>query len=691
MSRKVLVPLNMGGNQVNNAGNGAASTDLATIGQVPAWLNVTSKGADPTGSADSTSAAQAAITALSAFGGGFVYFPTGTWKLTPASATVPALTVPSNITLAGDGIGATTLLKNGNGPLIDFSGAGPISQTQNWNKHQGLRDLAVNGNGMTGLLLRLYYVQFYYESNVYLYGNADVSVDMVQCFDSRVTNGLYLNGGSPSASAISGAQAVFHLIRNSAAPATTLSAGISGTVTSLPVAALPAAMPAGIVQVWNADGQVQNFTTTGAANGATSIPVTSAAVAYTFLSGNAVNGFGWSGDSTNALVMEGCHWETNLSGAVWVTRGVDNSSQLNSVYISNSKCEQDAIGYNCAQIQVDPGCADVKIDGLYFYAGPFNAGYSTAVPGIYFHPDYGALNNVYQLNGSAATIATGVDAGTSSGFRVTCTNVFQFWNTSPTVAGFNGTAGQPFLTNFQVNGTVTTPFAGTYSLINDGNGNWAFAGAGVVGGITGFGPYVLFSQSAPGATADASSVYADTYGNLSNVNPAGLTSLLQQSQYAASASIGNVTTETALVSLSVPENDPIANAVYKLSGLATATISTTAPTITFRLRWGGTSGTVLAVTTAISTTASKTGGWEFEGTVIFTSATQAVAKLKITSVTSPTTESPGEAGTATVTLAVSTTATTVTVSSAESLVLTAAFSATDSQSLTAYGYAERVA
>ena len=471
-----------------------------------AWLNVTKTpyNADPAGASDSTTAFRDAITALSAFGGGVLYCPTGTYKLTPTSATVPALTIPSNVTLAGDGPGATTLLKNGNGILLDFSGPGPISETTNWNTYQSLRDLAINGNGNTGLLLRLYYVQFYYEKNVYLHDNADVFVDMVQCYDSRINDGLYLGGGSASASAVSGAQACTHLIRNSAAPATTLSAGISGTITALPVSALPAALPAGIVQVWNAGGQVQNFTTTGAVNGATSIPVSSVAVAHTFVSGDAVNGFGWSGDSSNALIMRGCHWEDGLSGALWLTPGVNNTSQLNEIYIIGSKVEEDNIGYNCPQIQVDPDSGGIHIDHLFMYLGGFNAGYSTAVTGIYFHPDNGDLSNVEQLNGSAATVSTGIDAGTTSGFRPMISNIFQFWNTSPTVAGFNGTEGTTFLLNFQINGTVTTYFTGTYALINDGNGDWEFTGTGTIGPIESYGLASFNSGTDTSGTATAS-------------------------------------------------------------------------------------------------------------------------------------------------------------------------------------------
>lgn len=174
-------------------------------------------------------------------------------------------------------------------------------------------------------------------------------------------------------------------------------------------------------------------------------------------------------------------------------------------------------------------------------------------------------------------------------------------------------------------------------------------------------------------------------------NPNGLSGYIPGTQQAAVATIGNVTTETALAALTVPANDPVAGAVYHLHGFATTTISTTAPTITWRIRWGGAGGTVLAVTAAIAETVSSTGIWEFDGFVEFDSASTATARLKLTYNLAATSTAPGRQGAGTTALAVTTTAVTVTVSSAESLVLTAAFGGANSQSLTARGWAERVA
>ena len=83
------------------------------LGMFPQVYNVRSVtyGATGNGSTDDTAAIQAALTAAGSAGGGRVHIPAGTYKITPPSATVPALTVPSNVTISGDGIGATILLK----------------------------------------------------------------------------------------------------------------------------------------------------------------------------------------------------------------------------------------------------------------------------------------------------------------------------------------------------------------------------------------------------------------------------------------------------------------------------------------------------------------------------------------------------------------------------------------------------
>jgi hypothetical protein len=87
------------------------AADAATTG-TPDWVDVTAipnNPADPTGVNDSTSAFTAAIAALPS-GGGVVYIPAGTYKI---SSTVKCTTVP--VYFVGDGAWATTISFTGTG------------------------------------------------------------------------------------------------------------------------------------------------------------------------------------------------------------------------------------------------------------------------------------------------------------------------------------------------------------------------------------------------------------------------------------------------------------------------------------------------------------------------------------------------------------------------------------------------
>lgn len=82
--------------------NNTAGTLLSDGGKLPVdWFNVINYGADPTGSADSTTAVSNAIAA--ATNGGVIYFPAGTYKVSAININT------SGITLLGAGQSATVL------------------------------------------------------------------------------------------------------------------------------------------------------------------------------------------------------------------------------------------------------------------------------------------------------------------------------------------------------------------------------------------------------------------------------------------------------------------------------------------------------------------------------------------------------------------------------------------------------
>ena len=89
-------------------------------------------GADPTGATYSDSAYSAATTYLSSVGGGVLHFPAGTFDF------AAAITLPTSITLKGQGYNVTTLKRSFTGDFITSCGA--LSQ---------IRDLSINGDTAT--------------------------------------------------------------------------------------------------------------------------------------------------------------------------------------------------------------------------------------------------------------------------------------------------------------------------------------------------------------------------------------------------------------------------------------------------------------------------------------------------------------------------------------------------------------
>jgi hypothetical protein len=88
------------------------SQAVAATAGTPAWINIVTQGADPSGATDSTAAIQKAINALPATGG-VVYLPAGTYKVT---STLTCTTVPAYF--LGDGAWATILEFSGTGDCV---------------------------------------------------------------------------------------------------------------------------------------------------------------------------------------------------------------------------------------------------------------------------------------------------------------------------------------------------------------------------------------------------------------------------------------------------------------------------------------------------------------------------------------------------------------------------------------------
>lgn len=132
--------------RVNSAGTAyEASGTAPTINTI----SVMDYGATGNGTTEDTTAVQNAINAVSALGGGFVYFPRGTYLL-------GALTLPNRVVLKGASVTATTLkVKNGlNAHFIKSVGFDALQAATNKWLHNadsmptylGVTDLQIDGN-----------------------------------------------------------------------------------------------------------------------------------------------------------------------------------------------------------------------------------------------------------------------------------------------------------------------------------------------------------------------------------------------------------------------------------------------------------------------------------------------------------------------------------------------------------------
>lgn len=122
-------------------------------------------------------------------------------------------------------------------------------------------------------------------------------------------------------------------------------------------------------------------------------------------------------------------------------------------------------------------------------------------------------------------------------------------------------------------------------------------------------------------------VFTSVAGQPGYVNPHGLSAALSAGISTITATTSVTTTGLqALVTGSIPANDPEAGAIYELNGYGVFTTNATATTVVPDLYWGTTAGTLLASLTAASLTASLTNApFRIRATVTFRTTTSAVA------------------------------------------------------------------
>ncbi|HEX6462605.1 MAG TPA: glycosyl hydrolase family 28-related protein [Candidatus Saccharimonadales bacterium] len=148
-------------------------------------INVNDYGALGDGITDDTNAIQTAIYAATT--GGTVMFPRGTYM-------VRGLKVKTKGTqLVGTRGGVVIKRLSGTEPLIDFSGAGTMIGHL---RFCALSSITLNGNNLTGVLLRSYYADNCIYRDVSLMACPGLATDFVEVWDTRFENCTWEKCGS---------------------------------------------------------------------------------------------------------------------------------------------------------------------------------------------------------------------------------------------------------------------------------------------------------------------------------------------------------------------------------------------------------------------------------------------------------------------------------------------------------------
>lgn len=148
------------------------------------------------------------------------------------------------------------------------------------------------------------------------------------------------------------------------------------------------------------------------------------------------------------------------------------------------------------------------------------------------------------------------------------------------------------------------------------------------------GPLTLANQTAAPAASSSGPVLYSTGGVFTYVNPQGLVNTIVGSQgglTAVASAITGTTSETVVQSMTLPANDAIASAVYKMAGWGVFSSTASPGNTVFTLRLGGVAGTSLVASANIALTASLTNAqFNYEARLNFLSPTSITADVEMT-------------------------------------------------------------
>jgi len=542
-------------------------------------VNVTVYGAKGDGTTDDTVAIQNAIEALHTAGGGTIYFPSGTYKLSSA------LTVHTNTLLRGAG-SAVSILKQTNTTANGLNCQDSVAVT--------VTDLQITGPG-SGSGIGLSFT-LSTRTNCYQIDLTDILVQsfgshgiaMTTPIISRLTRVVTVTNGGDG----------FHL---------------TGGGTSLTLASCYSNGDQGTGYNLN---QLNYSTLNGCAadsfGGTGYLLTTCNNVSLTSCGAEAGTGncFTMSGGRANSLIS--CYTRSNNAIGAYFTGST--LSAFTTGFWENSPTTSAT-----ASIQVDSGCRVLLGENETTTATNLDANGTTQING----------NSIY-CSGNNGTSSFQVNRGATTNFATyqLLTGGVEQW----VVGGMLNDSTNDMHVQDAINGKNALIFEQHPGASNVQIGNTKSFGGGI--GVVG----LTNAATVPSTNPTGGLVAYSAGGQQTNRNPQGLVQTVSGVVQSQTATVTNAvaTTVTPMTSFTVPANDVAVGAVYRIEGYGVFT--STSSTLAFSLYWGGTGGTLLASIPAITLGAFTNAPFSYEATVTCRSATSVVAKLRVTLASSTTTD-----------------------------------------------------
>lgn len=362
---------------------------------------------------DDTAAILAAATAVNAAGGGPLFFPEGTYQVTPVSSTVAGIVLNTgtagfqSVRFVGAGALSTKLRRTAPGPILSMSGPSTSTGTTHC-KYCTLEHIRLDGNAFTGTMLQTYYADNLSFEDCYFGNCPDIVQDSAEFWDSRYYNCVWESSGSATANTA----APNVLLRNSAA-----ASGFGNSA--------------------NNTNQIH------------------------FL------GCRWEGFSTGALTIAQGVSNSGTPQQIYLVNCKMETAVINGAGASGGG----------SHLSVDANSRSIYVDNLYIYSGGFYSGYSTALDAISWSAQDSTLSNVFISTSATQTVANGVTVNSAtSGQWSVLRNVTGVYGGLPTgnhITYGTGTGGF-VLDNCNSNQSAATQYAAEYLIVGQASSNNTF-------------------------------------------------------------------------------------------------------------------------------------------------------------------------------------------------------------------------